>query len=453
MNIDKIISYFASYDPSGQSNTKIDTFTEYVALGEYLNGFRAVENKNFDKLSKKKKNILISLYEEVGKSISAILTTDNKIPIITKENCKEYLDIFTNIRAFGYANKQKDLELLKLAFDNYIKENNINISHLNLDGSDEDFTNIVNFLYQCNYTATTAIKNKDKTLQLFKTPYNNIKLKNIADNYIAKNNIKPLVRENYDVDIGNGKFDKTAVQQEGNCWLHAGINSLLHSDEGKKLLESNRYYDETTGVFVIHLQEAEDNNMHDGIYIITPDDIASEAGKRSLGEGDITAYAIAVNRYFSEMRKSQNLGMYKDTGDGNGTWRMFEILTGGSSTFYNARKYDPTIDIQEGIGIFTNCDSVSFKELYDIIQKKEGVVVGAVGNIESNHAISFIGVKEGKLLVQESNNKDNFSEWITTTDGREIFQKTENLYDANTFEITEDNFKKWIFNIGILKWK
>ena len=106
-----------------------------------------------------------------------------------------------------------------------------------------------------------------------KNPYDKGLLEKAAEKRILDENIQELDKNKYTIDIGNGQYDKSATQKTELCWAHAGIKSLGLSEEGRTLLDSNKYYDPKTGVFAIHLQEAEDYCLHGGIYVITPDEI------------------------------------------------------------------------------------------------------------------------------------------------------------------------------------
>lgn len=128
-----------------------------------------------------------------------------------------------------------------------------------------------------------------------------------------------------DVDLGNGIFDKPALQMTGNCWAHAAINALNATVQGRLLLYNHFYKNPDNGVFVVHLQEAEDLGYHGGMYVIKPREIAEGASQLSSGDGDVTAFMIAVERYLREVEPHRNKKYASDKGY---LYRMFEILTG-----------------------------------------------------------------------------------------------------------------------------
>lgn len=295
-----------------------------------------------------------------------------------------------------------------------------------------------------------------KTLANINKPYNNAKLKNRLNDYVKQNDIKPLSETNSEIDLGNGKFDKIATQKNNICWALASINSLLTSEQGTKLLESNRCYDKKTGVYAIHLQEAEDKGFHDGIYIITPEDILSEGSNLAEGEGDVTAYLIAIQRYFTEVNQNPEIAnkmeaekhTVRNLDNGNYGFRFFEILTGGVFSKYDYRDMDKPL--QKGIGSGSTGSCGNFQQVADIISSKKGAVTIAIGG----HSISVVGVRDGKLLVQESNNNADFSkEYFDAERNHVIFNQIEDINGAPAYELSQDDFEHYIQAVSFIKWE
>ena len=273
--------------------------------------------------------------------------------------------------------------------------------------------------------------------------------------YLKEHDIKKQTDSAGSIDLGNGKFDKPATQQTEVCWALASINSLLTTKEGTKLLESNKYYDKDTGVFAIHLQEAEDNGFHDGIYIITPEDIKKESPDLVQGEGDAAAYIIALKRYFEEVNRNPELKAKMesekhsviDMDSGNYSFRFFEVLTGGKFSQYGFRDMKGTL--HNGIGTGEPYCTGSFEEIYNLADKKEGAIVLVI----AAHSISVIGVRDGKLLIQESNNSEDFSRDFSDKNREHVlFHRIEDINGAPAYELSQDDYEHYINAMSFIKW-
>lgn len=456
-----ILNFISKYDKTSNSG-QIDSMLEYTMLGEYLSGNQCIEQTFYNELSEKDKNILQKLYSKLKEKFEGLFK--NAIPDITFENVTEYTDLYTKMQNtyMDYdgnipENKKFEFQKLQEALLQFIVANGEDISQFD-DINNIDFTYVVKCIIEREKIDTENKERGEKTLKLINNPFDNNILKSKTEEYIAQNNVPSLDHTKYSTDIGNGEFDKTATQQTNVCWALASINSLLTTEEGKKLLESNSYYDKNTGVFAIHLQEAENNGLHDGIYIITPEDIASDAGELAEGEGDITAYLIAVKRYFEEVRQNPELNskMENDSHtnrgmeEGNYGFRFFEILTGGEFSSYQCTdRIFYNTKTQNGIGHGAP-DGIKYDEISSIVNSKEGCVVLGLGN----HSISVVGERDGKLLVQESNNSADFVKDFAYDDKREhmVMVHAGELNGAPVYEITQYDFEHYVEAVSYLKW-
>ena len=119
-----------------------------------------------------------------------------------------------------------------------------------------------------------------------------------------------------------------------------------------------------------------------GMIILEIDGLAREILEEAIDKG---------------LDKSTNL-RFGSEDDGNLEFRAFELLTGGRNTVYTQRKYNPTIDIGQGIGWFTG-SSISYEEVCDIIKNGNGAVILAVETKKgSGHAMSVAGINENGLF-------------------------------------------------------
>lgn len=380
---------------------------------------------------------------------------------ITKENAKQYLDYYKYIvdgyetpAALGMTKEEisEASNKLKQSLADYIGQNNKELSDkLTPDNIQEfDVLFIMGEIAKKHQKVDELIiPNGNIVKEQINNPYDNKNLAFAVENYIKDNNVQELSDIPENVDIGNGAFDKTSTQKTNNCWAHAGLNALLTTPEGRQLIESNYYRDEKTGVIAVHLKEAEDFGLHDGIFIVTPEEIASARETVSEGEGDITAYMVAIKKYFEEAKSTpeiQGNRIFKDYDEGNTSFRFFEIMTGAQ--YY---KYDSldNIDIQDGIGTSSSFDN---NQLYDLVENQKGAVTISLRGV--NHAISIVGVKDGKYLVQESNNDEHFFDGHIGENKERLFLPAESVNGRPTFSIDKETL--YNYNLGaisFIKWK
>ncbi len=451
-NISSLIKLFTGYDSAGPNNDKIDTLLEYSKLGGYLNG-EYVESTKFKNLSRIKQNKLKKLFNSVKDEFNKIINNPEILPEITDENVEKYINEEHKLYYLEYPTEEQEkmLEKIQKALFKYLIDNGAVIDK-NITPDNCNFGFILKSIKKEKQMAEEFKANGEKTLKLINNPYDNNKLKISAEKYIAENSISRI--ETAQTDLGNGEFDKVAIQKTNTCWALAGINSLLQTEKGKKLLETNSYYDKKTGVFAIHLQEAEENGMHDGIYIVTPEEIAKESANLAEGDGDITAYLIAIEKYFEEVRNNPELeekmetknSTVRDVDEGNYNFRFFEILTGGQCSQYPSLY---NVKIQNGIGNGSATTAIEYETIYDIAKNKNGASVLTA----ANHSISVAGVRNGNLLIQESNNNPGFAEEFSDKERNHIvFKPSEPINGAPAYELSKEDYDGYISAASFIRW-
>lgn len=108
---------------------------------------------------------------------------------------------------------------------------------------------------------------------------------------------------------GNGKFDNLAKQQTGNCYAHGYINNMLNTDFGREYI--NNLIVKTGDIISVYLPGAAEKNLPapsgDGIYTYTPRDIDMRSYRESVGDGDFTAFMLAVTDYRRELTGKKNV--------------------------------------------------------------------------------------------------------------------------------------------------
>jgi len=472
-NIDKIVymSSFLSRNNSAITLSPEECEQAKTKLKEILNNYAAQylteeQRCNLGKIRIEHETIYRirqennGTYKKYEAKIAEMLSFGDKFKI-TGENAESYVNTFEYLcqkkldsSCFTDEEFSKACDTLANAYLEYIRPFNYGDDAITADDLKSD--NIRNLIETVNgyYAKLSRMKKSaEKVQQCIDNPYDNSILQNKVKQYIRENNIPKITNVPEGVDIGNGKFDRISTQKNENCWAHAGIYSLLTVDEGRTLVESNYYRDNKTGVIAIHIQEAEDAGLHDGIFYVTPQEIIDAQDTVASGEGEITAYIIAFQKYFDEVKSNpelkEKLGetrMFSEKDGGNLGFRVYELLTGG---VYTEFKPDEVIKneekISKGIGISTSFDA---KTLYKMIENKEGVMTISLRAME--HNISVIGVKDGKFLIQESNNDPEVFDRHIKEDDTRIFTVEEPVNGRPTFGITIDDLD--IYNLGAINY-
>lgn len=457
MDISSILGKFAAMDKSGENSSKIDTYLEYHALGEYLNGNLNTEGfESYNKLDKSQQDLLLKSYEDAGKYLFECCEKSDVGAKITEDNLEEYEKIYNDLYIKEQGNcinesELKEYDYIQRGLYEYFKNLGFDFENSNYKQYDYSFIK-------------TSVKGKQKkeaemrkkgqvVLDRINNPYDNNLLKLAVEKRIVDEKIPKLVPNKYTVDIGNGEYDKTATQKTELCWAHAGINALARTEEGKNLLELNKYYDPKTGVFAVHLQEAEDNGLHGGVYVITPEEIESEGVNLSDGEGDVTVWMIAIKRYFEEMQQNPELmqkarekgQLIRNVETGNSQYRFFQIITGAQ-----ASKKDLYYNTSLQVGVSYGKNDISYDEIQDLVSNKKGAAVICI----SGHTMSVIGAGDGKLVIQESNNSEELEHQIFDHErNHAIFVRTEDVNGRPAYELTAHDFEHYNFGEGVIKWK
>ena len=430
--------------------------TEYSMLEQKIKNFMNKKGINIELKSENfgKIEILFKKYETEAK-IKKVLNTDNKNFKITKDNAEEYYDVIKYLiksetaLELSQAEIKEASKIFKQAYADFIKPYIEDVTPENLGNIDLSFC--IRGAIELHERLDDAKACGNIVQDAVDKPYDNKKLQDGVKQYIEDNNVSPLKDIPENIDIGNGRFDKTSTQENNNCWIHAGINSLLSTEKGKQLVESNYYRDEETGVIAVHIPEAEAFGLHGGIFYITPQEIIDSQETVTHGEGDISAYIIAIKKYFEEINsnpelkeKYGNKRFFMNPDDGNCGFRFYELMTGGTYTKYESWDNDD-IKVQNGIGTSTHFKT---DKLYEIIEKQQGAIVISLRNIE--HAISIVGVKDGHFLIQESNNTENFFDGTSGENGEIIFKSADPINGRPTFAITKENLES--YNLGAISY-
>jgi hypothetical protein len=421
-----------------------------------------------EQLSKQEKKDLkemVKLYQEQWGE----LTNEKVEPdVVTKDNVEEYLTKYNELEYCLDRSLTEDQRLLaKDKLCDVLKPFMIEIGleQEYIENMQQfDISHVISERLKVYNAINEAEQNAIPVLDSINNPPNMTELKNKVQEYISTSGFDGTIDNPQNVDTGDGDFNEVVKQKTNVCWGLAGINTLAQSEVGRSILEGNRYRDEETGIYAIHLKEAENSGLQSGgIYIITPQEIADVSQTVAEGEGDSIAYMLAVDKYFDELRthkpeladEMKDSGKYtNDISEGNLSSRFFEIITGGSA-FRIGQTSTINDEIPNGIS-FGN--GISFEQISEIIESKKGAVVLSVMNNYSSenmgHAISVVGVRDGKLLIQEStNDKEQFLDAYKNFDNENIFTETEPVNGAPTYLLNIDDFNNFTMSRAVLRWE
>lgn len=358
---------------------------------------------------------------------------------------------------------------LKTALFNYLKDY-ISPDELADDEIlNKNFSSILNYALR-PHNAIRQMEICDGRVQHALVTSHKDELKGVVDRYISDNNIQPLRDIPEGVDMG-GDLYATAVQETDTCWAHGDINSLISTETGAGLINNNYYRDENTGVFAIHLQEAEDLGLHGGVYMVTPQDIIDSQDTFGRGNGIISAYLIATQKYFDEVNSNPELAannLNNDVAEGNYGYRFYEILTGGDVTNWSKTYLDTPYNnkVRNGIGTIT-CEKLSeadINNLYQMIEQGNGAMTIAMRIFKTSdvavpsHTCSVVGARDGRLLIQESMNFEDAFEGnmtaYTDTIEKLFIKEEERINGRPTYSISTDNLTEYdLYSINYIKWE
>ena len=188
---------------------------------------------------------------------------------------------------------------------------------------------------------------------------------------------------NLEESLGDGKISEPAVQMTGNCWAHAGLNAFVATPKGQELI--NNLVTKRNGVVSVRLPEAAERGLPkpngDGVYTFTEQEILSGTTVQSVGDGDVTAVMLAIEKYFTEIGENESLEIRTN---GNKPYRMFEILTGKKNDIYVVDDLYIFSDVEVLDGVSTtlyngqtnkdNMGDAHYQVLQKLLQRGEGAI-------------------------------------------------------------------------------
>lgn len=316
----------------------------------------------------------------------------------------------------------------------------------------------------------TDAQNSRAMQRCFNNPPSQAKLAQAAtDRYnqeVQQGNSTRTTQEKEALLPDNDMNNKMHMQGDtvGNCWAQSGVTSIAATKEGNEMLLSHMHRDASRGVTAVHLQEAENNGNGaggSGIYTFTDKEIADAAKHFGYGDGNLTAYMLATEKYLQEnpeARRITNGGTEGYATNGGINSRMYEIITGAKADYTNHNGY-----VNVGINRFAAEGNYNNKYTYSALCKAvgQGHTAGSLTVAATNgnsHSFSIVGVSSnGTLLVQEPNNRGVFNEMFTFLDknGNRVqpFKRTTSINGRPTYECPKDVYQKYIVAGTIMRWK
>ena len=142
---------------------------------------------------------------------------------------------------------------------------------------------------------------------------------------------------------------------------------------------------------------------------------------------------------------NKNNQIIMDVDNGNAQFRFFEIITGAQSSRKNL--FDNT---RLQIGVSYGKNDITFNDIKDLVTNKKGAAIVVL----KNHAMSVVGVRDDKLLIQESNQSENLGEvFFDKHRNHTLFVKTEPINGMPTYELSAHDFEHYNFGEAVIKWK
>ena len=375
---------------------------------------------------------VMELYQEKGDKKNLGLDKETLIEAILDESIsnekkKEYIEHIKNALVARAEKLTGDTSYLQKLF---AKALDITLEKTWPFQNPEKLENLVNkFVEIINQLEEMQAKGK-------KVP-NGFELSSFFKDYITKK-----YSELADDLFGNGSFDNKATQTNGSCWIHAGINNMLESPKGKEYINNLITKDPDTGNITVFLPGAKRDGLPkpngDGKYVITERDILDNICDSSMGDGDYTAFILAIQRYRKELDPN-------DTHDGGNFYKFTSIIfekpivsavnnLEDIEKFNNDYQYDinqADLKLCEILGdepeeeVLLELELLSIykiedkRERYNKIREKfnnENFIINAStgelaqaidennSDILSNHAYTVLKMNDNNVWLEESNN-------------------------------------------------
>lgn len=211
----------------------------------------------------------------------------------------------------------------------------------------------------------------------------------------------------------NGVIDEFTQGKTGDCWLLAGLKSLAGTKKGADIIKKSISQDEK-GIVTVRL-----NGLNE-VYKFSPEEIYNAQKKKSVGDADVTAFELAMEKHRLKLLKEKDLtkksnknhDITKSTGGGT----FDKPLNGGAAV----ELYAALVDKKSVVSIINpkivdkdlNEDMYLNKALNFKQQSQENIVmttsfIESKNNVLSKHEYSVENVSNGKVVLSNPHNSYN----------------------------------------------
>lgn len=456
----KLLAYFDGYT---NDCLPVDSYSQTELNSNKSN---SLENKKNKYLITSQKSMMLKKMEknkkegeELAKKLIELLSTEDSsfgeilLEKVNSQNLIPLLDVFVDLN-----NSNTLIETICEISDNSIKEKllvlikdklkqrsselgikvkalELSFSHIQekiIDNDSKDLDSDIKKLVKICNSYSKKIKNKEQKL-LDKastvTLEEQLKARYKEENFESKflrfcvegfDKLRRLSPSAPDVDfLGDGSLDNNARQMAGNCWLLGMFFSMCATPEGSEIVDSLSVPNGANIISII--PEARCNGLKNGgLFEATVGERIKGTFKHSIGEGDITAYSLAVKKYFTEIGEND--------GDinGNTIYRGFEIISGDKVERYKDANIPMGVGISINIlskGLYNNMQTLhnngkaAFQIEFNVFcnKLKDATLVDhnykpVEGKpfISEKHAYAIVKIEKDFIYLQESNHPDSY---------------------------------------------
>ena len=433
------------------TSTKAEAETEINAAEEGLATTEAENNKNVQDINKE-----VAEARELADKIKAMALGQDKDGNKVEFDKKEYQNLISSItekniaEVLGYGGKDLTDAICG------VTSSNTKVQKLAQESSQHIVNKLIAASNKCNeYEYPTLGIEKDFFVNDYPNFFNPNSMSK-SDFQECKEKISYFITEQVEeisdaqeqIDLYNdalninGEYDELAIQKTGNCWAHAGLNTLAQTEVGRKLIKENIYRDAEAGITYVKIPESGKT------YEISDRELIDGYSSQSSGDADVTAYTLAMEKFLGST-------------NGNGVDRVFELFTGKKGENELIKNLTDGA-LPEGVSWFARAqnENEEWNTLYDSvikqIQNNQGVVTlnMATGfEKDSNHVISVLGLdSQGRIIAQESNNAEGMAERLCGKGNYQV-QRDANGDKRYILHLSKEAFLERCIAVASWRWK
>lgn len=212
-----------------------------------------------------------------------------------------------------------------------------------------------------------------------------------------------LDSETFNDLLGDGQLGTNAVQQTGNCWLHADINAVMQTEKGREYLNKLVSKDPKTGDITVFLPGAKAKGLPqpkgDGIYTYSEADLLKRIKDTSAGDGEYTALVCAVEDYIRGNSEDENANTRSSVNPNYTREEIQKVIFGSGFTTTEDINYD---DLKDKINSKNYAISCGLSADEVVTGEREGKPF----RLLDGHAYTIVGMDDNSVTLMESNEPD-----------------------------------------------